>query len=204
MFGCCAAAAGLLTIITARRFAGAPRPPRPPRQAAATGAGVALLAPTSSALAIDGAWFPTDSMHAARSSHTATALADGRVLVAGGYGGTTRASAERSDPVTGTWSETGPSARSGDPVDLANRTALEDAATAPPLGLPLIRNRQLVFAGARNATGDLCSDPVRLTVPLRQRANGTHAPDRRTFRLRTLTGDRLDTDSLILTCHPRP
>ena len=47
-------------------------------------------------------------MSVARYRHTATLLADGRVLVAGGWGGQGWASAEVFDPVRGTWSATGP------------------------------------------------------------------------------------------------
>ena len=51
-------------------------------------------------------WTPTGSMLTPRISHTATRLADGRVLVAGGVtvGPGTTAAAEVFDPGTGTWS----------------------------------------------------------------------------------------------------
>jgi hypothetical protein len=51
----------------------------------------------------------TGSMNTGRWSHTATLLADGKVLVVGGttlYGGVL-ASAELYDPATGTWTVTG-------------------------------------------------------------------------------------------------
>jgi WD40 repeat protein len=50
-----------------------------------------------------GAWTVTTPMHAARSGHTATLLPSGKVLVAGGGGG----SAEVYDPQTGRWTVTG-------------------------------------------------------------------------------------------------
>jgi hypothetical protein len=53
-----------------------------------------------------GTWSRTGSMSVARSSHTATLLASGKVLVAGGTFDN-RASAELYDPETGTWSPTG-------------------------------------------------------------------------------------------------
>src|SRR6476646_1310382 len=60
------------------------------------------------AAAGDPDWRPTGRMNVARVAHTATLLADGRVLVAGGAD--THAaldSAELFDPSTGTWRTTG-------------------------------------------------------------------------------------------------
>ena len=59
-----------------------------------------------------GTFSPTGSMETARSSPTATALPDGRVLIAGGASGQAEssvalASAELYDPATGTFSPTG-------------------------------------------------------------------------------------------------
>ena len=50
---------------------------------------------------------PTGSMTVGRDSHTATLLADGRVLVVGGEGAGAAASAELYDPATGTFAKTG-------------------------------------------------------------------------------------------------
>src|SRR5436190_17672226 len=53
-------------------------------------------------------WIPTGSMSDGRSSHTATLLPNGKVLVAGGRDFVTgRSSAELYDPATGTWTTTG-------------------------------------------------------------------------------------------------
>ena len=55
-----------------------------------------------------GAWSATGSLKTARFDHTATLLADGKVLVAAGYNGSIVVrSAELYDPVTGTWQTTG-------------------------------------------------------------------------------------------------
>jgi galactose oxidase-like protein/Kelch motif protein len=55
-----------------------------------------------------GRWASTGSMATPRIDSSATLLADGKVLVAGGSGNTgTPTSAELYDPVTGTWSPTG-------------------------------------------------------------------------------------------------
>jgi len=73
-----------------------------------------------------GTWTPTGSMATARESHTATVLADGRVLVAGGNSGgsfaTIFASAEIFNPATGLWSDTGSMThiRSGHTATLLN------------------------------------------------------------------------------------
>lgn len=81
-----------------------------------------------------GKFNPTGSMGQAREGHTATLLQDGRVLVAGGYSTSTGgvrqdlASAELYDPVTGTFSPTGPMAQ--------ERT--DDTATLLPNGKVLI------------------------------------------------------------------
>ena len=55
-----------------------------------------------------GVWSPTGSLGNQRASHTATLLANGQVLVAGGNAGRyTFASTELYDPATGVWSPTG-------------------------------------------------------------------------------------------------
>lgn len=55
-----------------------------------------------------GTWTPTGSLGAARASHTATLLPNGRILVAGGEnGGTSLNSAELYDPAMGAWTITG-------------------------------------------------------------------------------------------------
>jgi hypothetical protein len=57
-----------------------------------------------------GAWTPTGSMNVARTGHTATLLATGQVLVAGGESGSTAnagSTAELYNPATGAWAATG-------------------------------------------------------------------------------------------------
>ena len=51
-------------------------------------------------------WSPTGNLNTARELHTATALVDGRVLVAGGFANNAKASAELYNPATGTWTDT--------------------------------------------------------------------------------------------------
>jgi MYXO-CTERM domain-containing protein len=58
-------------------------------------------------LLVDPAWTATGSMAAVRYSHTATLLASGKVLVAGGFGAGVLAASELYDPTTGTWAATG-------------------------------------------------------------------------------------------------
>ncbi|HEX5754098.1 MAG TPA: Ig-like domain-containing protein [Archangium sp.] len=54
-----------------------------------------------------GTWSPTGALGTARTSHTATLLPNGKVLVSGGYQGNSVSSSELYDPATGTWSPTG-------------------------------------------------------------------------------------------------
>ncbi len=87
-------------------------------------------------------WTPTGSMNDFRWSHTATLLPDGRVLVAGGFGGSSVGSganaqpvlntAEIYDPATGQWTRTG---------DLNVRRALHTAELLP--------NGRVLVAGGR-------------------------------------------------------
>lgn len=59
-------------------------------------------------IAIDPAWISAEALGAARKNHTATLLADGRVLVVGGSNATTvLSSAEIYDPTTDAWSPAG-------------------------------------------------------------------------------------------------
>jgi N-acetylneuraminic acid mutarotase len=54
-----------------------------------------------------GTWLATGSLAVARSNHTAVLLANGKVLVIGGFNGSYLASAEVFDPTTGSWVATG-------------------------------------------------------------------------------------------------
>ena len=86
-------------------------------------------------VAVAQTWTTTGSLNLARYQHTATLLPDGRVLVAGGTGGSN--TAETYDPATGVWSLTGPMAqarRGHDAVLLPDERVLVaggDAGAAP-------------------------------------------------------------------------
>ena len=69
---------------------------------------VVLATATMSDVEASHGWSPTASMSTPRMGHTATLLADGRVLVWGGDGGTDAsvATTEIYDPRQGTWSPT--------------------------------------------------------------------------------------------------
>lgn len=53
-----------------------------------------------------GTWTTTGSLNGGRTTHTATLLSNGKVLVAGGYSQSSLTSAELYDPATGIWSPT--------------------------------------------------------------------------------------------------
>jgi len=86
----------------------------------------------------------TGSMNVARSAQTATLLANGEVLVAGGddsgLGGSSLASAELFNPATGTWALTG------------SMNVLRENHQAVRL-----QNGQVLVAGGQNASGTLAS-----------------------------------------------
>jgi protocatechuate 3,4-dioxygenase beta subunit len=65
--------------------------------------------PSDSPAAVIGAWSATGNIHTARMNHTATLLANGKVLIAGGYNDTYTPldSAELYNPQTGLWTPTG-------------------------------------------------------------------------------------------------
>ncbi|MFP5377720.1 MAG: Kelch repeat-containing protein, partial [Acidimicrobiia bacterium] len=120
----------------------------------------------------DERWSPTGSLAEPRWRHTATVLRDGRVLVAGGFGGPyapganaqpVLATAEVYDPATGTWSPTGA---------MATRRALHAAALLP--------DGRVMVAGGRT-----CASPppaacnftfVTPTIELFDPATGTWSP----------------------------
>jgi N-acetylneuraminic acid mutarotase len=63
---------------------------------------------TASAQSASGIWTATGLMATARTYHGSTLLPNGKVLVAGGFGGSSPySSAELFDPATGTWTSTG-------------------------------------------------------------------------------------------------
>jgi uncharacterized delta-60 repeat protein len=114
------------------------------------GAGLALVHPSS---ADPLAFAPTGSMPSATSSHTATLLPNGKVLVTGGYPGTR--SALLYDPATGTWTETG--------IPLHGR--LRPTATLLPNG------KVLLAGGTDGSTG-----PAFSSADLYDPASGTWSP----------------------------
>jgi N-acetylneuraminic acid mutarotase len=67
-----------------------------------------VVTTNATAFAASGSWTPTGTMLSARDGHTATLLANGRVLVAGGTNnGVALTSAELYNATTGTWASTG-------------------------------------------------------------------------------------------------
>jgi N-acetylneuraminic acid mutarotase len=82
-----------------------------------------------------GTWTITGSLNTARSSHTATLLPNGQVLVAGGFNGNVLASAELYDPASGKWLASG------------NLSIARDGHTAT-----LLPNGQVLVAGGSGVT----------------------------------------------------
>jgi hypothetical protein len=98
------------------RFADPVRGWARPLAAGLLAAALLVLTQASSPAAPAGRWTTTGSMHGPRTDHTATLLAEGRVLVAGGFGPSgVLATAEIYDPTSGSWTMTGSmhEARSG-------------------------------------------------------------------------------------------
>jgi lysophospholipase L1-like esterase len=96
-----------------------------------------------------------------------------------------------------------PRLTSADVDDLANLSALEERAGAGGLGLHVYRKRAPFAGGAANSTPDLCSEPLRIRVPLRRLTSGRLLSGRRRVQLRVYGSDgKLDTDSLIFLCLP--
>jgi hypothetical protein len=101
-----------------------------------------------------GRWTATGAMSTDRADHTATLLPNGKVLVAGGYGGSgTQSSAELYDPATGTWTAAG----------ALNEVRQWHTATLLPSGKVLV-------AGGYGGGGSLSS------AELYDPANGTWTP----------------------------
>jgi hypothetical protein len=89
-----------------------------------------LLRARNSTIRSAGSWTATGSLNTARYEHTATLLANGKVLVAGGSdsSGNASTSAELYDPATGTWTATGS----------LNTERTEHTATLLPDGMVLV------------------------------------------------------------------
>ncbi len=126
-----------------------------------------LLSATNSAELYNpatGTWSYTGNLNIGRTGHTATLLANGQVLVAGGYNPYDDSpfnSAELYDPATGTWSYTG------------NLNIARSSHTAT-----LLANGQVLVAGG-------CCDPEGYTAELYDPATGTWSLTGRLNTVRT-------------------
>jgi len=98
--GCAAASPSTIAATPTSEASGSSGPSVTPQASSS-----ASLTPGQPAAA--GTWTATGKMVDSRGGHRATLLADGRVLVTGGYHGGDPASAELYDPISGTWTATG-------------------------------------------------------------------------------------------------
>ncbi len=121
-----------------------------------------------------GIFTPTTSMHTARSSHAATLLPSGKVLISGGWGGSSAlVSSEVYDPATETWSDTVPNFY----------TAARQVHTAT-----LLPGGRVLVAGGRGSSGDLSSAEVYDPAPAHWTTTNPLFPARRNHTATLLPG----------------
>jgi cysteine-rich repeat protein len=95
-----------------------------------------------------------------------------------------------------------PKATSADPADTANLAVLEAQLGSAGFGTSLARHRRVVTLGTRNATPNMCGDPLGIVVPQRS-ARGSFQSGTKTLTVQaTATRSATDRDSLILQCRP--
>jgi N-acetylneuraminic acid mutarotase len=118
--------------------------------AASLAVGLGVITPFLAFAGTSGTWANTGSLNTGRANHTATLLANGQVLVAGGEdsGGNVIASAELYNPATGTWTVTGSMAE-----------AREDHTAT------LLPNGEVLVAGGSNPQFDSCISTAELYNP---------------------------------------
>ncbi|MEW6269242.1 MAG: DUF4215 domain-containing protein [Thermodesulfobacteriota bacterium] len=93
--------------------------------------------------------------------------------------------------------------RSDDPIDVANKDALEYELGFGGLGPYIVQNKKLVYAGGVNDTPNLCSNPIELTIPMNLKRNGDFRTGRKRFIIRGAAADgRIDKDLFTLYCKP--
>ncbi len=94
---------------------------------------------------------------------------------------------------------------SGDAADLSNLAVLETQAGngTGAFHVSVVRKKTPIANGSPNPTPDLCSAPLSIVVPLKERASGTPTSGRRTLSVTgTTSAGKHDSDSLKLECRP--
>ena len=135
-----------------------------------SGAGSSFIATAELYDPATGTWAATGSLDTARSGHTTTLLANGKVLVAGGNDASVLATSELYDPPTGTWATTGSlaTARSGHTATLLpDGTVLVTGGSDLSFG-PSFATAELYdpVSGIWTATGSLATPRTRHTATL--------------------------------------
>jgi N-acetylneuraminic acid mutarotase len=121
-----------------------------------------------------GTWSDTGNLAAARAFATATVLANGKVLVAGGLLSTFLSSAELYDPATGTWSSTGTMNQSRGihtAAPLADGRVLVASGAGGSFTSPILQNSSELYdptSGSWTTTGGLSTARVFHTATVLQ------------------------------------
>lgn len=95
-----------------------------------------------------------------------------------------------------------PRSTSADPADAANLAVLDAQLGSSGFGTAVAHGRRVVSNGSRNATLNMCSAPLSITVPLRSTRGGFQAGNKTLTVQARMAPSGVDRDSLMLQCRP--